>query len=147
MQINFAHLCDYATISRENKLSVLGIFSVINVQQIPYVHSQAYLAFEVELNYAEMGRPFTIELKCVDADGNSVFEVKGQAIAAPKSGPPKPGERPRIAQALGIQNIALNRTGAYDINIFLNGKLEKQISFEVNNKSALSAGGTPPAKP
>jgi uncharacterized protein DUF6941 len=93
MQINFAHLCDYASVSREGKLSVMGIFDKINAQQLPYTHPQAFLAFQIEINSAEAGRPFAIEIHCVDADGNEVFKNQGQGRWSGRSAGPT--TRPR----------------------------------------------------
>ena len=46
MKVNFAHLCDYAMIA-DGKLGVIGIFSIINVPQLPHTHTQMYVAFEL----------------------------------------------------------------------------------------------------
>lgn len=150
MKITFAHLCDYAMLSREGKLSVMGIFSGIRPGQLPYVHPQAYLAFEIELSYAEVNRPVSVELQCIDADGNKSFQATSQLTFKSKAGPPKPGDKPKLGQVLGIQNLQFTRACRYDINIFLNGNLSHQIEFEIQAPPQIPpgiVGGTPPALP
>lgn len=128
MEISFAHLCDYATISREGKLSAMGIFSRINAASFPYAHPQAFLAFEILLNWAEVGKEFPIRVDLVDADGTSVFRAEARLTA---HGTAKPGERPRIPQVLGIGGMKFERGGTYVINFWLDDKLERQLEFAV----------------
>lgn len=136
MQITFAHLCDYASVSLDGKLSVMGIFSQINGQQIPLTHPQAYLAFQIDLNYAEIGRPLEIEIQIVDQDGKSLFGAKGSAAFQPGGPAPKPGKNGQIGQIIAFNNLTFASAGTYDINVFLNGNLSKQLSFEVSKPAA-----------
>ena len=131
MDVTFAHLCDYATISRENKLSVLGIFSQINALEIPFVHPQAYLAFEVEADYAEIGKPFRIEIEIVGDEGVKIFRAEAELTLQSSPTQPKPVDRPRSEQILPITGLNLKRAGTYDINLFINQRLLKQLRFRV----------------
>ena len=128
MDVTFAHLCDYASISREGKLSVMGIFSQINAAAVPLVHPQAYLAFELEANYAEVGKPFTIDIEIVDEDGAGAVRVHADGVIQTPA-PAKPGEKPRIFQFLTFNNLKLNKFGTYNINLFINQRLARQLEF------------------
>lgn len=132
MKITFAHLGDYATVSREGKLSVLGIFANINLPKLPAQHPQMFLAFELEMGYAEAGRGIPLEIHCVDADGNKLFELKGEMQAdLPPGVKAKPGERRRIGQIMAIHNLKLTCIGAHEINIFVGGQLATTVPFTV----------------
>jgi hypothetical protein len=139
VQINFAHLCDYASVSREGKLSVLGIFSQINGAHAPLVHPQAFLAFELAINYAEVGKPITIDIQIVDADGTKILgaRVNGAIHAGT---PVKPGDAPQIGQILAIHNLTFPRFGTYNVNFFLNERFAKQLEFRVVQSQPASAG-------
>lgn len=145
MDVRFAHLCDYASISREGKLSVMGIFSNINVGELPARHPFMCLAFELELSYAEFGRKHTVEIKGVDADGGNQFlTMKGEmVINAPEQ--PRRGERPRIGQIMQLHNMQFKRTGAHDIHIFVNGDLKQTVTFLITRRERPTrAPETPP---
>src|SRR5690349_12260305 len=104
MEVTFAHLCDYATVSREGKLSIMGIFSQINAPKVPIVHPQMFLAFEFSFDYAEVGREFTYEIQIVDEDGHKIWGIEtGGAIQSQT--PVKPGEIPSVGQIVAIQNL------------------------------------------
>lgn len=134
MEVSFAHLCDYAAVSQDRKLSVMGIFTAINAPQVPVVHPQMYLAFELELDYAEVGRDFTLEIQIVDEDGHAVWGIKaGGNVQAPTT--PKPGEKTNIGQIFAIQNLKFDKYGPYDVNIFINGRPSKRLEFKVTRLS------------
>lgn len=131
MNVTYGFLCDYATISQEGKLSILGIFSDISVREVPSRHPQAFLAFELEFSYAEMNAEFPLRIECVDEDGQAVFKADGQATL---SGHAKPGQRPRIVQALQLNDLTFEQAGRYDINIFVNNELKRTIEFTVTTR-------------
>ena len=140
MQINYAHLCDYALLSKDGKLSILGIFDRIQPAQLPFALPQSFLAFEIELNYAEVGKEFEAKIECVDADGNPLFGAQSKIQVNPASGKrPKVGDNPRLPQVIGLTNLVVNRVGEHNINFWLQGKLSHQLRFEV-----VRAEQTPP---
>ena len=132
MKIPFAHLCDYATVSQEGKLSILGIFTNINVATLPATHPQMYLAFDMEMRAVEANRQMEIEIHLVDADGEKLFAMKGSGqLRAPESATPKPGVSERASQIMVMNGIRFKRPGAHEINIFLNDRLAYTVSFKI----------------
>jgi hypothetical protein len=131
VNVTYGFLCDYATVSQEGKLSILGIFSDISVGEMPARHPQAFLAFELEFSYAEVNAEFPLRIECVDEDGRAVFKADGQAQL---SGHAKPGQRPRIVQALQLNDLTFEQAGRYDINIFVNNELKRTIEFTVTTR-------------
>jgi hypothetical protein len=121
MDVTFGHLCDYATVSQDGKLSVMGIFGQIYAPKVPVVHPQMFLAFELEFDYTEVGRDFTVEVQIVDEDGRVIWGLKGGGKMQSPS-PPKPGDRPAAGQIFTIQNLKFDKFGSYDVNIFANGR-------------------------
>ena len=135
MEVAFAHLADYASISQEGKLSVMGVFENINVPELPYTHPQMYLAFRIVLNYAEVGNEIPLKIDCVDADGNQVFQVNAKfQVAAAKGRKPKRGDKPGLNQILAINGVKFTRAGNHDVNILVGGRLMAQIEFEVKRQ-------------
>ncbi len=135
MEVTFAHLADYASVSKEGKLSVMGIFENINVPDLPYVHPQMVLAFRIRLNYAEVGNEIPLRIECVDADGNRVFEAKATFQFGTAEGrQARPGDQPALNQILGINGAKFTRTGTHNVNIFINDQLMAQIEFEVKRQ-------------
>lgn len=128
MKINYGFLADYASLSREGKLSIMGIFSRIGVPELPATHPQAYIAFEVEMHYGEVGEAFELRVEIRDPEGAVLFERKGRMQA---KGDVRPGDIPRIQQILPVQNLELQREGRHDVNFYIQGEMKRAVSFEV----------------
>ncbi|CAN5267438.1 hypothetical protein BH23GEM2_BH23GEM2_14810 [soil metagenome] len=144
MEVRFAHLCDYALVSKEGKLSVLGIFSNIVVRNLPATHPSAYLAFELEFNHAEMNQPVPLRIELVDADGAKLLRLEAEVVA---EGPQQIGARPRLAQILTLNQLTFRKSGSYEFNFFISEALKHQLPFSVNviaGDSTLEIGGQDP---
>lgn len=123
MKLTFAHLCDYASVSREGKPSVMGIFSVLYAQKVPVKHPVMYVVFELEFSAAELNRDARAMILIQDADGADVvrtemkFHIAGKAVA---------GERPRLPQIVQLRHVEFKKFGAHQFTIFLNDRLEHE---------------------
>lgn len=128
MKVTFAHICDYATISREGKLSVLGIFSTLGALKFPVQHPLMHLVFEVEMSSAELNSDITARIELRKPDGERVtggelkFRVGGKAPA---------GEKPRFAQIAPIAGTRFDGAGTYEWTIWLNGIHQCDVPFKV----------------
>lgn len=132
MEVSFAHLCDYATVSREGKLSVMGIFSRISTGQLPAQHHQAFLAFQLTASSFELGRPFEVEIRCMGPDGEELLKVEGKGMVGLKPGArPRPGDLHQFAQVVALKGLPLQNEGGHQIAIFLDGHLESTVRFDV----------------
>lgn len=116
MNVNFALLCDYALLSADGKVSLLGVFTRINAAQLPTVLPRAYFVFELGLDYTEMGKPFEVRVECVDADGSPVLKTRNEITV---QGTGKPGDKPTVPQILQLPPLQFKRDGSYDINVFV----------------------------
>ncbi len=130
MKVNFAHLCDYANITADGKVNIMGLFTHIFGVKLPFIHLRAHLVFEIELHYTEVGTPFDVQLECVDADGNNLMRGKTQITV---QGVGKPGDRPIVPQVLTLPPLKFVKPGPHDLNIFLGPRSGASISlsFEV----------------
>jgi hypothetical protein len=88
MQVKLALLADYANVTAEGKLNILGIFYRINVMEMPAVHPQMHFILRLEAHSAERDRPQAVEIRLHDPDGQTVFEVRGDIV--PRADPVSP---------------------------------------------------------
>lgn len=137
MQISFAHLCDHALIDQQNKLSIIGVFGVITTQNVPTLHAGSYLAFEIQLNPAELNRRFPLRIELVDEDGAKLMEANANIEVG---GTAKLGETPRVPQVLPLPPIKFEREGPHSFNFWLNDIHSKHIDFEVRTVDPGTAG-------
>jgi hypothetical protein len=137
VKVPFAHICDYASVSREGKLSAMGIFDRINVASLPAMHPFLYLAFELEIVAAELGSQFKLGIKLVDEDGNKVVETEAMGkidATAPAGG------ILHAPQLIAFGGLPLPRAGRYSFDIFVNGDHKKSAPFEVAMATGTATG-------
>ena len=69
-------LCDYALLDQSGKLSVLGIWQHIAVQQFPAVHPRAHLVLHLRGRRTELGS-HELRVQLLDPLGNLALEQTG----------------------------------------------------------------------
>jgi hypothetical protein len=143
MQVKLALLADYANVTAEGKLNILGIFDRITVQELPAVHPQMHLILRLEAHAAERNRSHAIEIRLYDPDGLTVFEVKGDMV--PHGAP---GVTSATNQILTLNNLQLSKAGGYMFVVFVNNDLKSEIPLGVEVASPeVSAPQTRPSQP
>jgi hypothetical protein len=140
MHVKLALLADYANVTAEGKLNILGIFDRINVNAIPAVHPQMHLILRFEAHPAERNRSHNVEIRLHDPDGQTVFEVKGDVVPQGHGGEP-------IAtnQILTLNNLQLTKSGGYNFVVLINNDLKSEVPLgvEIDARSFPPPGGEP----
>ena len=140
MLVKLALLADYANVTAEGKLNILGIFDRINLVQVPAVHPQMHLILRLEAQPAERSRPHQIEIRLHDPEGATIFEVNGDIT------PHGEGAQPTSTnQILTLNNLQLQKIGAYNFSVFIDHDLKSELPLYVEFVS-MTAAGAPPAQ-
>ncbi len=127
MECTLALLADYANVTREGKLNLLGIFDRISVTSLPAVHRELQLVLVLEAQFIEIGREQSIEIKLHEPDGPVIFSIGGSI--AIQSG--KAGEVSTFNHMITIGNLPLRKVGVHTFAIFVNNDLKRQIPLRV----------------
>jgi hypothetical protein len=142
MQVRLALLADYANVTAEGKLNILGVFDRINVHELPAVHPQMHLILRLEAHPAERNRAHNVEIRLHDPDGQTIFEVTGDMV--PQGGP---GQTVSTNQILTLNNLQLTKTGGYNFVVLVNNDLKSEVMLEVElgTQAPDGPGGAGPA--
>ncbi len=127
MKVTLAVLADYANITREGKLNILGIFDVIHAQNFPMTHPQMQLVMRFEADIAEAGKTKKLEIKLMDADGKTLFVLNGSFTL----GQGQPGEVMVSNQILTINMMKFENPGSYEFKILINDELKAEVPLKV----------------
>ena len=126
MQVKLALLADYANVTAEGKLNILGIFDRINVPELPVVHPQMHLILRIEAHSAERNRAHNVEIRLHDPDGQTIFEVTGDMVPQGVA-----GQTVSTNQILTLNNLQLTKTGGYNFVVLVNNDLKSEVLLEV----------------
>lgn len=129
MDVTLAVLADYANLSREGKLNVMGIFSNINPSKIPFNLPMAYIVTSFEASLAEVNTNKTVRLALIDVEGGELFGVE-QELIVPQ--PPLPGVRPNMTGIMAVNNLRFEKSGDYQLSVLINGEEKRSVPLRVN---------------
>lgn len=124
-------LCDYATISREQKLSVIGIFDQFFVANLPTIWPKMFL---VAVLSGEPNHEYNITLKMTPpAKTNQNFPDKQLTVTL--------GQNGRANLITELVNFPLPLVGIYKVQLTSTDQSVGELEFKVNKTTATYAGG------
>ena len=130
-KLNFIHLCDEVTFSQERKLSIIGIFDVINVINIPGSLIKGYLVCNFTVlnkDLKEANINIVINNKKTQEEVVRIPELK---ITIPEQDKLIPN-RPRVlGVSLQLVNINFKEIGEYNISVVINEEKVADYIFYV----------------
>ena len=129
MDVTLAVLADYANISKEGKLNILGVFTEVNPPFLPWNLPQMYVVVSMEAGTSEAGIEMPFRILLWDADGKEILNFE-QKVSTPA--PNRPGARATINNIIGLAGIPFSKPGEYAFYIHVAGEEKRRIAFRVN---------------
>lgn len=128
ISIPLALVADYANVSQEGKLNIMGIFDQIFADSVPALHPQMQLIVTIVADRGEADKDHSIMIELIDADNTSkLARIEG----AVRFGKPPSGEDIRINHILQLNNIAFTKYGEYSFKIHVDGKVIKSLPIKL----------------
>ncbi len=120
-------LCDYASVSQEQKLSIIGIFDQFFVANLPTTWPKMYLVAVVS---GEAGKeyPLVLKLQAPTNEENSSFPDKEFKITL--------GQNGKANVMTELVNFPLTQAGIYKIQILNEKEKVGELEFKVNKTTA-----------
>ncbi len=129
LEVTLAVLADYANVSQDGKLNIMGIFQEVSPPILPFALPQMYLVVSFEAGPAEFGSVKNVRIALLDNDGSEMLALEGPA-EVPR--PSRPGSRAYINQVIGLNGITFERPGGYAFSILVGGETKETVGLHVN---------------
>lgn len=132
MKLNLFLAADYANITREGKLNVMGIFNDIYAQSFPARHSSMHLVAKLGAELGEYGQTRDFTVKLLDEDANQIFDLSGQ-FQVPTG---KQGRKPEVNLILELKDLVFPKEGIYQFVLLVDKDHKGELSLYVNKVEA-----------
>lgn len=119
---------DYANISREGKINVMGIFNDINAPGFPTRISSMNLIAKLRADLGEYGQNRNFTTRLMDEDGNTLVEVSGE-FRTPQGGR---GRKPEVNIILNLKDIVFPKPGTYAFVFLIDKDQKGDLTLYVN---------------
>ena len=135
MHLDFAVVADYALVDQAGKISVLGIFQHIWVQQFPAMHPRLHLVLRLKGKRTEIGE-HGIQIRLVDEDATELLGGNGQVTFAE----PPAGVTDIEAAAILVFDVPFPHPGGYRFLITVDGDEKASVPITVTQVPAHAGG-------
>lgn len=129
VDVTVAVLADYANVSQDGKLNIMGIFQEINPPVLPFVLPQMYLVLSLTAGPAEVGLARNVRIPLLDSDGQEIVSLQAQ-MRVPSSR--RPGSRVSINEAIGLAGLTFPHAGDYAFHILIGDDDKATVPLHVN---------------
>lgn len=128
MDVKLAVLADYANVTKEGKINILGIFDTINSKVFPFVWHSMQLVMKFEYPRSESDTVKNIVVQLMDEDGKTIFQVAGE-LKLPKS----QGNMLAIQMNhfLILNSLRFEKPGNYQFSILVNNDEKASLQLRV----------------
>lgn len=133
MEVKLKALADFASVTSEGKLNIMGIFDEINPPALPFVLPLLHLVISYDAGPAEFDMERSARVVLLTADGQALVSLE-QPVRIPR--PERPGARAQVNQIVALAGITLDRPGDYSFAILIDNDEKAAIPFHVNDPPA-----------
>jgi hypothetical protein len=131
MHLDFAVVADYALVDQAGKISVLGIFQHIWVQQFPATHPRLHLVLRLKGRRTEIGE-HAVRIRLLDDQDAEVLGGNGSVTFAE----PPAGVTEIEAAAILVFDVPFPHPGAYRFEITIDDARAAEVPITVSQMPA-----------
>jgi len=128
VRVDLAVLADYATVTADQKLVIVGVFDVIRAKKVPVRHASMYVALRICSGAIDNGE-HTVTVRPVDPDGKALGpELKADfTVQVPLD---TDGEG-ALQLVMGLGYVEFKVFGPYAVDILIDGRFEDTVALRL----------------
>ncbi len=127
MEVSLLLCAEYATVSKDNKLSVMGISNHVFLPQFPSKYPQLYLVVQLRARPAEYGRKFKLGIRLIDQDAVRHLVDINVNLTIPNL---KGVNKAEINHFVRLNNIEFPEEGPYEFSILIDNDIKGALPIE-----------------
>jgi hypothetical protein len=127
MRVDLAVLSDYATMTADQKLVIVGVFDTILVRSLPASHPSLHLSLRVSVGAVDQGEHVLL-VRLVDPDGREVVPALKAQFSADV---PLDGDEGTLQMVLEIGPVPFSVAGPHAVDILIDDRYEDTFPLRV----------------
>lgn len=132
MKATLGLLADYANVTNDGKLNIMGVFQVVNARNFPAVHGQMFLVLTLEAPPGEAGTKKEITVKLMSEDGKELFAMSHELLVPKVNPDPRMRGMPfEVNHILGFQTLRFETAGTYQFAVLVGGDTKITVPLRV----------------
>jgi hypothetical protein len=131
VEAKLAVLAEYAGVSSDNRLNILGIFEDINPRTFPATVPHIYAVLSCEADPTEYGKKFPVRAALLDADSddNEILALEA-LVEVPRPSPQS--EKVIVNQIVGLTSVQFDHPGNYRFSFSVEGEEIASVPLRAN---------------
>jgi hypothetical protein len=130
MRVALGVTADFASVTNDGKLNILGMFTEINPPRLPFALPTMYLVALLEAEEEDYGRERNISISFQDSGGRDLLPALQNPVNVPF--PPRPGRPIGINQTVALTSVQLQQAGECIFTISVDGEDIGHVGVYVN---------------
>lgn len=123
MQLRYAVLSDFANVTQDGKVNIIGLFDTLYSLNFPAVHRSLCLITSLRSEPDDDNQTRDIKVDLIDEDGLSLATLNG-ALSLGRG-------RQVVNQIHVFHDLRFSKPGRYQFTIFLDGLHAKTVDLEL----------------
>jgi len=141
MQVRYALFSDYALVTADNKVCIIGIFDTIRAPALPHQHPLMFITVGILAEYGE-DRQCRLEVLLWDPDGQPLFTRQVDVTFRP---PEDVGGVATHNEMMGIGGALFQQAGPHGLIVRINGQQVQRVNLMVTQVAPIPSEGAPPS--
>jgi hypothetical protein len=127
-------LCaDYANLTGDGKLNIMGIFSTIFATQFPARHPSMHIVAKLIGELGEEGQTRDVRILLLDPDGKRILEVGGEMEVPQRVN----AQKPEINAIVCLQEVVFPVPGPYNFILMVDKDQKGELPISVEKRIVL----------
>ena len=122
-------LADYANVSAEGKLNVMGVFDQLNATSFPTRHPEMHLVLRLRAELGEGGEARRLTIKLLSQDGPEVASLPPRDFSFPEPGE---GRMPDMNFIIKLRDTVFTEPGRYEFVVMVDKEHKGSVPIQVN---------------
>lgn len=128
MDVSILLVADYANVTQDGKLNIMGIFHNISALNFPAAHPEMHLITQLKAGPQQYERSFTLEIKLRKEDAQEALLNQSFELVVPRG---TAWQDVYMNHLLRMVNVQFPEPGAYEFVVLVDGQLERSLPIEV----------------